>query len=178
MNKMKTLEYSRKVFRIEILIQALLLLNYLLSPIKLVSIMGSITYIIFYILFYKMIIKKADMKQLLVYNVIFNLIPALLGYMVIVIKYDESLTNFGLPIFTILCIISIVLSYRFTMLKSKLGIFKGIFIIPFIVSQFMINSLGYYTVIMIIYILLVFLIVRYPLECYRMYKNNEEYIYY
>lgn len=178
MNRMKTLEYSRKIFRVEILFQAMMLLIFSLSPVKLISPTTSTIYICVYILIYKVIIKKSKMKSLLLLNILLNIVPSIYFYFIICLKYEESLSNLGIPIFTVLTAISIFIAYKFVMSKAKLGLFAGIYLIPFITSQYMINHMEMYTNIMILYVLLVFLLVRYPLECFRMYKNKEEYIYY
>lgn len=178
MNKMKSLEYSQKIFRLTIFAQILLLLLFLLSPVKLVSIVGSTTYILVYIAVYKVVIKKCDMKMLLVLNVLLNILPAILFYLILYVNYDTSLTNFSFLLFTILVLSSIVGAYKFANTKTKVEMFKGVYIIPFILSQYMINNFDIYTSIMVGYIIFSFLLFRYPFVCYRMYKNNEEYIYY
>lgn len=178
MNKMKSLEYSRKIFRLEILLQGLLLMIFLLSPVKLVSFIGSALYISMYTVIYKLIIKKSGMKMLLLLNVLLNILPAVVFYFILYINYDTSFTNFSFLLFTILALSSIIGAYKFVNSKANIGLFKGVYIIPFILSQYMINNVEVYTSIMVIYIIFSFLLFRYPFVCYRMYKNKEEYIYY
>lgn len=178
MNKMKSLEYSRKIFRLEILLQGLLLMIFLLSPVKLVSFIGSVLYISLYTTIYKLVIKKSGMKMLLLLNVLLNILPAIVFYFILYINYDSSITNFNFLLFSIFVLSSIIGAFIFVNSKTKVAMFKGVYIIPFILSQYMINNVEVYTSIMVIYIIFSFLLFRYPFVCYRMYKNNEKYIYY
>lgn len=178
MNKIKSLEYSQKIFKLEIFVQALLLMLLLLSPVKLVSLIGSFIYILVYIAVYKLIIKKSDMKKLLILNVLFNIFPALYYYIIICQNYESSLTAIRIPVFTFLVVITVIAAYKVAMSKKQYKAFNGLFLIAFLISQFILDTSEVYTMIMIGYIIMLFFLFRYPFVCFRMYKNKEEYIYY
>lgn len=178
MNKISTVEYIRRTFRAELLLQAILLILLLMSPVKLVSIVGSTVYIIMYFLICKVLIIKLNMRQLLIFNILLNIVPPLYIFIVICLNAGPEFTNVSVPVFTAFVILSAFAAYKVVMSKVKLRGVAGMFLIIFFISQFIINNMEIYTAIMIAYIASTFIFVRYPLECFRMYKNNEEYIYY
>lgn len=178
MNKKKTLEYCQELFIAEIFTQGMCLLAFLVSPIKLVSLTNSIIYILLYIAIYKVVIKKSNMKVLLILNVLLNIVPAIYMYLKICIYYNPSLTKMSPIIFTLLVILTIIMSYKYTQVKKSTGkAGKGwVYAIAFFVSQLVYYYLEPYTIAMIVYVIGVFIVIRFPLLCYQLYRKNEEYV--
>lgn len=178
MNKKNTLEYCQELFIAEIFTQGMCLLGFLTSPIKLVSLTNSIIYIFLYIAIYKFVIKKSNMKVLLILNVLLNIVPAIYMYLKICIYYNPLLTKMSPIIFTLLILLSIIMLYKYTHVKKSSGKISknAVAIIGLVVSQLMLYLLEPYTTTMIVYIIGVFIVVRFPLLCYQLYRKNEEYV--